>query len=37
MTLGNMRKLGVHRLLVSCLNPDCRHEALIDVSPGRGA
>jgi hypothetical protein len=32
MTLGNMRELGVRRLLVSCLNPDCRHEALIDVS-----
>ena len=32
MTLGNMRELGVHRLLVSCLNPQCRHEALKDVS-----
>jgi predicted DNA-binding ribbon-helix-helix protein len=32
MTLGNMRELGMRRLLVSCLNPDCRHEALIDVS-----
>jgi hypothetical protein len=32
MTLGNMRELGMHRLLVSCLNPECRHEALIDVS-----
>ena len=32
MTLGNLRDLGVHRLLVSCLNPDCRHTALIDVS-----
>ena len=30
MTLGSMRLLGVHRLLVSCLR--CRHEALIDVS-----
>jgi hypothetical protein len=30
MTLGSMRQLGVHRLLVSCLR--CRHEALIDVS-----
>jgi hypothetical protein len=32
MTLGNMRELGVHRLLVSCLNPDCRHEAVFDAS-----
>src|SRR5262245_3993713 len=24
--------LGVHRLLVSCLNPECRHAALLDVS-----
>jgi hypothetical protein len=32
MTLGNMRDLGVNNLLVSCLNPDCRHEALLDVS-----
>jgi hypothetical protein len=30
MTLGSMRQLGVHRLLVSCLRR--RHEALIDVS-----
>ena len=27
-----LRELGVHRLLVSCLNPDCRHEALLDAS-----
>jgi hypothetical protein len=33
MTLGSMRQLGVHRLLVSCLR--CRHEALIDVSSYR--
>jgi hypothetical protein len=32
MTLGDMRALGVHRLAASCLNPSCRHEALIDVS-----
>jgi hypothetical protein len=32
MTLGNMREHGVYRLLVSCLNQQCRHEALIDVS-----
>jgi hypothetical protein len=32
MTLGNMRELGVYRLLVSCVNPQCLHEALIDVS-----
>jgi hypothetical protein len=32
MTLGNMRELGVQRLLVSCLNHACRHSALLDVS-----
>jgi hypothetical protein len=32
MTLGNMRHLGVQRLIASSLNPSCRHEALIDVS-----
>jgi hypothetical protein len=32
MTLGNMRELGVQRLLVSCLNPECLHSALLDVS-----
>jgi hypothetical protein len=32
MTLGNMRHLGVNRLVASCLNPSCRHEGLIDVS-----
>jgi hypothetical protein len=31
MTLGNMRDLGVQRLIASCLNNDCRHTALIDV------
>jgi hypothetical protein len=37
MTLGNMRHLGVRRLVAYCLNPSCRHEGLIDVSkfPGR--
>jgi hypothetical protein len=32
MTLGNMRDLGVQRLIASCLNCGCRHVALIDVS-----
>jgi hypothetical protein len=32
MTLGNMRKLGVQRLIASCLNPSFRHDGLIDVS-----
>jgi len=32
MTLGNMRKLGVQRLIAYCLNPSCQHEGLIDVS-----
>jgi hypothetical protein len=27
-----MRELGVHRLIASCLNDACRHQALIDVS-----
>ena len=31
MTLGNMRDLGVKRLIASCLNPACRHTALIEV------
>ena len=31
MTLGNMRELGVQRLLTSCLNDGCRHTTLIDV------
>jgi hypothetical protein len=31
MTLGNMRQLGVKRLIASCLNDACRHTALIDV------
>jgi hypothetical protein len=32
MTLGNMRALGMQRLVAYCLNPPCRHEGLIDVS-----
>ena len=32
MTLGNMRALGVQRLVASCLNDACRHVAVIDVS-----
>ena len=32
MTLGNMRELGLQRLIASCLNDACRHVALIDVS-----
>jgi hypothetical protein len=32
MTLGNMRELGVQRLVASYLNDACRHTALIDVS-----
>lgn len=32
MTLGNVRQLGVQRLLISCLNPDCLHSTLFDVS-----
>ena len=32
MTLGNMRGLGVQRLVASCLKDACRHVALIDVS-----
>jgi len=36
MDLGNMRHLGVQRLVASCLNHACRHQGLIDVSMGRG-
>jgi hypothetical protein len=32
MTLGNMRALGVQRLVAHCLNPSCRHEGFVDVS-----
>jgi hypothetical protein len=31
MTLGNMRQLGVQRLIASRLNPKCRHDGLIEV------
>ena len=32
MTLGKMREVEVYRLLVSCLNPQCLHEALVEVA-----
>jgi len=32
MTLGNMRRLGVHHLVATCLKDACRHQGLIDVS-----
>src|SRR5262245_43027493 len=32
MTLGNMRCMGVRRLIGYCHNDACRHQALIDVS-----
>jgi hypothetical protein len=32
MTLGDMRALGVERLIATCLNDACRHVGLIDVS-----
>jgi hypothetical protein len=32
MTLGNMRHLGVHHLVATCLIDACRHQGLIDVS-----
>jgi hypothetical protein len=32
MDLGNMRRLGVHHFIASCLNDACRHQGLIDVS-----
>ena len=32
MTLGNMRKLGVHWLIATCLDDACRHQGLVDVS-----
>jgi hypothetical protein len=31
MTLGNMRDLGVGRLIASCLNDTCGHTTLIEV------
>jgi hypothetical protein len=32
MTLGNIRQLGVQRLVASCLNNACGHQGLIGVS-----
>ena len=32
ITLGNMRQLGVHRLIAHCLTSSCRLSALMDVS-----
>ena len=32
MTLGNMRHLGVQRLVAFCLNCACRHQGLVDLS-----
>jgi hypothetical protein len=32
MMLGNMRRLGVQRLVAYYLNPSCHHEGLLDVS-----
>jgi hypothetical protein len=32
MTLGNMRHLGVHHLIATCLVDACRHQGIIDVS-----
>ena len=31
MTLGDMRHLGVQRLVATCLNDACRHQGLIDI------
>ena len=31
MTLGDMRHLGVQRLVATCLNDACRHQAVIEV------
>src|SRR6516165_4478267 len=31
ITVGNLRQLGVRGLLVSCRNPQCRHEATMSV------
>jgi hypothetical protein len=31
MTLGNMRKQGVHGLAVYCLNHACRHHTVVNV------
>ena len=32
MTLGDMRHLGVQRLVATCLNDACRHQGLVNVS-----
>jgi hypothetical protein len=32
MDLGNMRRLGVHHLIATCLSDACRHQGIIDVS-----
>jgi len=32
MTLGNMRHLGVQRLVATCLDDACRHQGLIDLT-----
>jgi hypothetical protein len=32
MTLGNMRALGVQRLVACCLNDACRHQGLTDMT-----
>jgi len=32
MTLGNMRHLGVHHFIATCLSDACRHQGIIDVS-----
>ena len=32
MTLGYMRKLGVHHLVATCLRDACRDQGLVDVS-----
>jgi hypothetical protein len=31
ITVGNIRQLGVRGLIVSCRNPQCRHEATMSV------
>jgi hypothetical protein len=31
MTLGNVRALGVHHLDALCLNPNCRHQMVLNV------
>jgi hypothetical protein len=33
MTLGNMRQLGVQRLVAYCLTLSCRHSALKKLEP----